>query len=64
MKPPDPVLFPYLHLTTTWIFLPFSSRLIPLGLCEAMAAEGDQTGNKVTHVRKHTTRQQTAKVAC
>lgn len=29
----------YLHLTTTWMFLPFSSRFVPLGFCEAMAAE-------------------------
>lgn len=34
------VFSPYLHLTTTWMFLPFSSRFIPLELCEAMTAEG------------------------
>lgn len=29
----------YLHLTTTWMFFPFSSRLVPLEFCEAIAAE-------------------------
>lgn len=33
------VFSPYLHLTTTWMFLPFSSRFTPLRLCEAMMAE-------------------------
>lgn len=35
----SPLVFrPYLHLTTTWMLLPFSSRFNPLTLCEAMVA--------------------------